>query len=140
MGASLGASFVVQALSMGRSPILPCLFSLVRDLWDARKPPVNLSRKLRRFEPFTRHHMPQRPVDQLEQVNGPFVVCPAVEGRWRLFCGPFVGHAGLARSTAGCGQRPDERSSPLAKRPYDLRHPCVSSWLAAGVEPTKVAA
>jgi integrase len=30
--------------------------------------------------------------------------------------------------------------SPLAKRPYDLRHACVSSWLTAGVEPTRVAA
>jgi integrase len=29
--------------------------------------------------------------------------------------------------------------SPLAKRPYDLRHACVSTWLAAGVEPTRVA-
>jgi hypothetical protein len=26
------------------------------------------------------------------------------------------------------------------KRPYDLRHACVSVWLAAGVEPTRVAA
>jgi integrase len=31
-------------------------------------------------------------------------------------------------------------SSPLVKRPYDLRHACVSSWLTAGVEPTRVAA
>ncbi len=31
------------------------------------------------------------------------------------------------------------RDSPLGKRPYDLRHACVSGWLAAGVEPTRVA-
>jgi integrase len=31
-------------------------------------------------------------------------------------------------------------TSPLGKRPYDLRHACVSTWLAAGVEPTRVAA
>jgi hypothetical protein len=37
---------------------------LVRDLRDAIQPPVNLSRKLRRFEPCTRHHKPQQPVDQ----------------------------------------------------------------------------
>ncbi len=29
--------------------------------------------------------------------------------------------------------------SPLAKRPYDLRHACVSTWLTAGVEPPRVA-
>lgn len=34
---------------------------------------------------------------------------------------------------------PEVFESPLAKRPYDLRHACVSSWLTAGVEPTKVA-
>ncbi|QUQ70570.1 tyrosine-type recombinase/integrase [Kutzneria sp. CA-103260] len=30
-------------------------------------------------------------------------------------------------------------ASPLAKRPYDLRHACLSTWLNAGVEPTRVA-
>lgn len=34
---------------------------------------------------------------------------------------------------------PDVFGSPLGKRPYDLRHACVSGWLAAGVEPTRVA-
>lgn len=29
--------------------------------------------------------------------------------------------------------------SPLAARPYDPRHACVSTWLAAGVAPTQVA-
>ena len=28
----------------------------------------------------------------------------------------------------------------LAKRPYDLRHACVPTWLAAGVPSTQVAA
>jgi len=32
-----------------------------------------------------------------------------------------------------------ERKSPLARRPYDLRHAAVSTWLAAGVSPTIVA-
>lgn len=30
-------------------------------------------------------------------------------------------------------------ASPLAKRPYDLRHAAVSTWLSAGVPPTQVA-
>lgn len=33
----------------------------------------------------------------------------------------------------------DEYASPLAKRPYDLRHACVSTWLAAGVPSTQCA-
>jgi integrase len=34
---------------------------------------------------------------------------------------------------------PGECASPLAKRPYDLRHAAVSTWLSAGVAPTQVA-
>jgi integrase len=34
---------------------------------------------------------------------------------------------------------PAEVASPLAKRPYDLRHACLSAWLNAGVDPTQVA-
>ena len=33
-----------------------------------------------------------------------------------------------------------QQDSPLARRPYDLRHACVSTWLAAGVAPSQVAA
>ena len=33
----------------------------------------------------------------------------------------------------------EEYASVLAKRPYDLRHACVSTWLAAGVPSTQVA-
>ena len=33
-----------------------------------------------------------------------------------------------------------EYASVLAKRPYDLRHACVPTWLAAGVPSTQVAA
>jgi integrase len=32
-----------------------------------------------------------------------------------------------------------EHASPLARRPYDLRHACVSTWLNGGVYPTQVA-
>ncbi|MDO5698732.1 MAG: hypothetical protein Q4G51_12260 [Dermatophilus congolensis] len=34
---------------------------------------------------------------------------------------------------------PEQVASPLAARPYDLRHACVSTWLAAGVSPAQVA-
>lgn len=34
---------------------------------------------------------------------------------------------------------PIEVDSPLARRPYDLRHAAVSTWLNGGVEPTRVA-
>jgi integrase len=34
---------------------------------------------------------------------------------------------------------PDVLATPLAKRPYDLRHAAVSTWLNAGVEATRVA-
>lgn len=34
---------------------------------------------------------------------------------------------------------PEQFASPLAARPYDLRHACVSIWLNAGVSPAQVA-
>lgn len=34
---------------------------------------------------------------------------------------------------------PEVVASPLARRPYDLRHACLSTWLNAGVEATRVA-
>jgi len=41
-----------------------------------------------------------------------------------------------ARQTA---LTPAEQASPLARRPYDLRHACLSTWLNGGVYPTQVA-
>jgi integrase len=38
------------------------------------------------------------------------------------------------------GLSPTQSASPLARRPYDLRHAALSTWLAAGVPPTEVAA
>ena len=32
-----------------------------------------------------------------------------------------------------------EQASPLARRSYDLRHACLSTWLNGGVYPTQVA-
>jgi integrase len=34
---------------------------------------------------------------------------------------------------------PPQLDSPLARRPYDLRHACLSTWLNAGVAPVQVA-
>jgi hypothetical protein len=34
---------------------------------------------------------------------------------------------------------PAVTASPLAGRPYDLRHACLSTWLNAGVDPPQVA-
>lgn len=33
----------------------------------------------------------------------------------------------------------EEYAAPLARRPYDLRHACVSTWLGSGVPSTQVA-
>jgi integrase len=41
-----------------------------------------------------------------------------------------------ARQAALSGE---EYRSPLARRPYDLRHACLSTWLNGGVPPTQVA-
>ena len=43
----------------------------------------------------------------------------------------------LARAAAFT---PEQYASPLARRPYDLRRACLSTWLAAEVPPTHVAA
>lgn len=40
---------------------------------------------------------------------------------------------------SGVALKPKQYASPLAGRPYDLRHACVSTWLASGVEATQVA-
>lgn len=42
----------------------------------------------------------------------------------------------LARNAA---MTAEDAASPLGRRPYDLRHACVSTWLNAGVAPTRVA-
>jgi integrase len=61
----------------------------------------------------------------------------------RLFRGP---HGGSVREdyqdvwqAARRLALPNTETSPLARRPYDLRHACVSTWLAAGVDSAQVA-
>lgn len=51
----------------------------------------------------------------------------------------------LARGSGGCAERPTRRPHragsgvPLAKRVYDLRHACLTTWLNNGVPPAQVA-
>ena len=63
---------------------------------------------------------------------------PAVPRRaWWPARGGLYGHAwGMARAAA---LSPDECASPLARRPYDLRHAAVSTWLNGGVPAPQVA-
>jgi integrase len=63
----------------------------------------------------------------------------------RLFRGAHGGDvpAGLYnrvwRKARAATFTPTVLALPLARVPYDLRHACVSTWLNAGVEPTRVA-
>ena len=43
------------------------------------------------------------------------------------------------RAARALALTPDQVASPLAARPYDLRHAAVSLWLNAGVPPTTIA-
>jgi len=43
------------------------------------------------------------------------------------------------RAARKAAPTPREQASSLARRPYDLRHACVSTWLNAGASPTQVA-
>jgi integrase len=69
---------------------------------------------------------------------------PAPSGR--LFSGvhaqtlPSTTYMHVWRNARKAALTPREHASPLARRPYDLRHACVSTWLNAGAAPTQVAA
>jgi integrase len=52
---------------------------------------------------------------------------------------PTITYRRAWRKTREAVLTEQEVSTPLAKRPYDLRHACVSTWLNGGVPPTKVA-
>ncbi len=68
---------------------------------------------------------------------------PAPDGR--LFRGAYGGDISVESYTQvwDAARRqcltPAQYASPLAARPYDLRHTAVSTWLAAGVDSTQVA-
>jgi integrase len=66
----------------------------------------------------------------------------ALEGRQHVFS------SASWRLTPGSGPRPESgrpifwvgiTAVPTARRPYDLRHACLSAWLNGGVYPTQVA-
>lgn len=69
---------------------------------------------------------------------------PAPDGR--LFHGPYGGtitcetYNGVWARARTRALSPAEQASPLAARPYDLRHTAVSGWLASGVDSAVVAA
>lgn len=52
---------------------------------------------------------------------------------------PWSVYSRLWAEARTIGLSPAQEASPLARRPYDLRHAALSSWLAAGVPPTEVA-
>lgn len=63
----------------------------------------------------------------------------------RLFFGerggeiPVITYTRMWQRARGATFAPDVLASPLARTPYDLRHACVSTWLNAGVDATRVA-
>lgn len=63
----------------------------------------------------------------------------------RLFSGdrggelPSITYAKVWRRAREIAFTPEVVASPLARRPYDLRHAAVSTWLNGGVPPTQVA-
>lgn len=67
----------------------------------------------------------------------------AGDGRlFRNLTGGFVGESTIARvwdKARKAALSEAEYASVLGRRPYDLRHACVSTWLAAGVPSTQVA-
>lgn len=68
---------------------------------------------------------------------------PAEDGL--IFQGIYTRHvsgshyAGVWRKARQRALSHEEANSPLARRPYDLRHAAVSTWLNSGVPPTQVA-
>jgi integrase len=63
----------------------------------------------------------------------------------RVFCGeqgdevPMITYTRVWRAARKRALTEEAQATPLAARPYDLRHAAVSTWLAAGVDPARVA-
>ena len=77
-------------------------------------------------------------------LDGRLFVTRTGEGRHPVaggFAGPVSGssYGGTWRKARVAAMTTAEAASPLARRPYDLRHACVSLWLNAGVPATQVA-
>ena len=52
---------------------------------------------------------------------------------------PSITYRRVWRNARKMALTSSEQASPLAARPYDLRHACVSTWLNAGVPAPQVA-
>ncbi|GGO67126.1 hypothetical protein GCM10012289_22810 [Nonomuraea cavernae] len=52
---------------------------------------------------------------------------------------PFITYRRAWKAARKATLTKEETASPLAARPYDLRHACVSTWLNAGVPAPQVA-
>ena len=52
---------------------------------------------------------------------------------------PALTYMGVWRAARKAALTERDEATQLAKRPYDLRHACVSTWLNAGLPPTQVA-
>lgn len=67
----------------------------------------------------------------------------AADGRlFRNLTGGDLAESTIARvwdKARAAALTPEEYASPLGRRPYDLRHACVSTWLMGGVPSTQVA-
>lgn len=67
----------------------------------------------------------------------------AADGRlFRNLTGGDLAESTVARAWSNARQSAltaEEFASPLTRRPYDLRHACVSTWLSSGVPSTQVA-
>jgi integrase len=67
------------------------------------------------------------------------------DGDGRLFAGvrggdlPTITYRRAWAKARQLALTPAEQASPLGRRPYDLRHACLSTWLNGGVYPTQVA-
>lgn len=63
----------------------------------------------------------------------------------RLFCGdrggevPMITYTRVWRAARRIALTEETQATPLAGRPYDLRHAAVSTWLVGGVDPATVA-
>ncbi|MET9835667.1 hypothetical protein ABZ078_41755 [Streptomyces sp. NPDC006385] len=51
----------------------------------------------------------------------------------------YTTYHGVWHETRDLALPPALTSTPLAKRPYDLRHSALSTWLCAGADPAEVA-
>lgn len=52
---------------------------------------------------------------------------------------PMITYTRVWRAARERALTAEAQTTPLARRPYDLRHAAVSTWLAAGVDPARVA-